>query len=259
MKVAFTMDDLPLWPMSYPPPGYTAAGTVDDIIAGLAAHDISGVYAGIPDTWVDARHFIANHTHAHIQLPDVEVEVFAADIDTAMHALAGWMKQAPLQLFRHPLCHWGETAEKLAVINRHLDHRWLMPVDVTSWAYDWTWNRTYRNALDAKGAAAVSFVRESFLDFAPAQLLYHHAMLCERFGQDAVSIALAHNVPFFWDIATDYFARLKEVGAVFVPLEQALNSPALRAVGSIVLWSCSKSWQKLKIHQSPRLRRGMNR
>ena len=28
MKIAFTMDDLPLWPQSYPPPGYSAEGIV---------------------------------------------------------------------------------------------------------------------------------------------------------------------------------------------------------------------------------------
>ena len=39
---------------------------------------------------------------------------------------------------------------------------------------------------------------------------------------------------FFADIAADYFARLKQEGAVFVPLEQALSGPVQDAVGSVV-------------------------
>ena len=45
MKMAFTFDDLPLWPMSYPPAGYTVAGMVDAIIMALDRHKIRGVYA----------------------------------------------------------------------------------------------------------------------------------------------------------------------------------------------------------------------
>ena len=42
------------------------------------------------------------------------------------------------------------------------------------------------------------------------------------FDEEIVGITLGHNVPFFADIASDYFARLNEEGAVFVPLEDAL-------------------------------------
>jgi len=45
MKVAFTMDDLPLWPMSYPPEGFTAAGIVAAIQEALAVREVPGVYA----------------------------------------------------------------------------------------------------------------------------------------------------------------------------------------------------------------------
>jgi len=248
MKIAFTMDDLPLWPQSYPPSGYSAEGIVNSIRSALKEHSISGVYSfsnswpllkhpefsKILDDWVSDGHYIANHTHSHIELPDVTAEAFIADIDMAEQHLAPWLSKAPLKLFRHPLCHWGEKPEKLEKVNSWLKDKGLTPVDVTSWAYEWTWNRAYRNALDANDKAALEFVKTSFLDFSAAQLRHDMNAAEVWFGEEIVGITLGHNVPFFADIASDYFARLKEEGAVFVPLEDALNGRAQTAVGSVV-------------------------
>ncbi|MFT6073326.1 MAG: hypothetical protein ACJAZ1_000232 [Yoonia sp.] len=150
-------------------------------------------------------------------MPDVTAAAFIADIDLAEHHLAPWLSKAPLKLCWHPLCYWGETREKLKKVNAHLKDRNLTSVDVTSWAYEWTWNRAYRNALDANDKAAVAFAKKSYLDFSAAQL--RHDMIAARawFGEDTVGITLGHNVPFFADIASDYFSRFKEEGAVFVP------------------------------------------
>lgn len=248
MKVAFTMDDLPLWPQSYPPKGYTAKGIVCSIRDALAQNGISGVYAfsnswplaenpefaAILDDWVSDGHHIANHTHGHIQLPDVTAEEFVRDIADADRLLSPWLAQAPLRLFRHPLCHWGETPDKLARVNSFLSTEAMMPVDVTSWVYEWAWNRAYLNALDSKDTAARDFVIESFLDFSVAQLRHDHAAAKAMFGDDVVGITLGHNVPFFADIASDYFGRLIEEGVTFVPLDEALVAPVQPAVGSVV-------------------------
>lgn len=55
MRAAFTIDDLPLWPMSYPPEGYTADGIVTSIRAALHEHEIHGVYA-FSNAWPLDKH-----------------------------------------------------------------------------------------------------------------------------------------------------------------------------------------------------------
>lgn len=267
MKIAFTMDDLPLWPQSYPPPGFTAQGIVRSIQNALAEHAISGVYsfsnswpllkhpemAGILDHWVEAGHFVANHTHSHVTLPDMTADAFCLDIDKAEKLLDPWLSNAPLKLFRHPLCHWGETARKLETVNRHLESRGLTSVDVTSWAYEWTWNRAYRNALDAEDKNAIAFVKSSFLDFSAAQLHHDMAAAKDWFGTEIVGITLGHNVPFFADIASDYFSRLKSEGAEFVPLRDALTGPVQDSIGSVVSGEFLVLQQKLAAHAGRRL------
>jgi len=248
MKVAFTMDDLPLWPMSWPPKGYTPEGIVADIRAAPHQHAITGVYsfsngwpltqnpelAGILDDWVGDGHHIANHTQSHIQLPDVRADVFIADIAEAQRALAPWMSQAPRRMFRHPLCHWGETGQKLAAVNGYLGEAGLTPVDVTPWCYEWTWDRAWRNVRHSGDKGAQALVRSSFVAFSVAQLNHDAAAARAWFGQDCIAIALGHNVPFFAEIAEQYLGALIGAGAEFVPLELALTGPVQVAVGSVV-------------------------
>ncbi len=103
------MDDLPLWPMSYPPAGYTAAGIVQAITQALVLHGIEEVYAfsnswplekhpefaQILDDWVAAGHHVANHTHGHVQLVDVCRRRSSPDIDWADELLAPVLARAP--------------------------------------------------------------------------------------------------------------------------------------------------------------------
>lgn len=93
MKIDFTLDDLALWPMSYPPAGYMAAGIAGTITRALAEHGIQDVHAfcnlwplethtelaRILDDWVAAGHHLANHTHGHVQLPVVSADDFIRD------------------------------------------------------------------------------------------------------------------------------------------------------------------------------------
>jgi hypothetical protein len=44
-RAAFTSDDLPLWPNSYPPEGYTPEGIVESIMKALDRHGLSDVWA----------------------------------------------------------------------------------------------------------------------------------------------------------------------------------------------------------------------
>ena len=247
MQLAFTMDDLPLWPQSLPPDGFSAEGIVRSIRDALTRNRIGGVYAfsnsspleqypemsGILDDWLADGHHLANHTHAHVMLTEVSADTFADDIDRAQTVLAPWLSQAPLSLFRHPLCHWGETDAKRIAINSHLAQRGLTPVDVTSWVYEWTWNRAWLAARETGDRAAETYVFDSFLTFVVAQHRHDVAAARDWFGEEIPGIALGHNVAFFAEIASDYFRVLAEAGCTFVPLSVALSGAQQAAVGSV--------------------------
>ena len=62
--------------------------------------------------------------------------------------------------------------------------------------------------MDSNDKAAMEFVRTSFLDFSVAQLRHDMKTAQAWFGEEIIGVTLGHNVPFFADIAADYFARL---------------------------------------------------
>lgn len=248
MKAAFTLDDLPLWPNSYPPENYTAAGIVESIIEALDRNGIKGVYAFsnswsllkhpefafIMDRWVDAGHHVANHTHNHPELNDVSAETYIADIDLAHQHLGPWLSRAPAHYFRYTLNYWGDTEEKRAKVKSHLDERGYTPAEVTTWFYEWEWNRAYKNCLETKDDDGLFFLKQSFLDFSVAQLRYDMTAAKEWFGREICGITLGHNVPFFADVADDLFATLIASGLRFVSLEEATADQAYDAVCSVV-------------------------
>ena len=233
--------------MSYPPPGHTAEGIVDKIIAALAKHRIEGVYAfsnswsilkhpefgPIMDKWVGAGHRVANHTHGHIELNSTSVSSYMADIDLGDEQLRPWMSKAPQRYFRHPLCYWGDTAEKLEAVRGFLHERNYRVAEVTSWLYDWRWNRAYLNCLDRHDEQGLAFVRSSFLKFSLAQLRYDDRTSRQWFGREIVGITLGHTVPFFADIADELFGYLIDSGVRFVNLDLAAADPAYDDIASV--------------------------
>ena len=248
MKAAFTLDDLPLWPQAYPPEGYSAAGIVDFIIDALDHHKIRGVYAfcnswslvkhpefsHILDRWTSAGHFVGNHTHAHPELNDVSADEYIDEIDLADKHLRPWLSKSPSRFFRYTLCYWGNTEEKRERVKSHLETLGYTPAEVTTWVYEWQWNRALLNCLDASDTAGTELLKTSFLNFSAAQLRYDFHSMRAWFGRDVPGVVLGHNVAFFADVVDSFLARLKDEGLEIISLEEASSDSAYTNVATLV-------------------------
>jgi peptidoglycan-N-acetylglucosamine deacetylase len=151
MRVAFTLDDIPLWPRSYPPAGYSIASIMQQISDALVRNGIRNVYGfgntwslaqhpelgAVLDSWRAAGHHVGNHTHTHPVLTEIDAIRYCGEIDLADRYLEPWLSKAPTRYFRYTLCHWGDTEEKRASVLAHLAARNYKPADVTSWWYEW--------------------------------------------------------------------------------------------------------------------------
>lgn len=248
MRMAFTLDDLPVYPHLALPQGYTARSIGTQIINSLEQNNLSGVfalanswpldvdasYAQILDDWTQAGHHIGNHTHSHPLLNDTSAEDFVHDISVADELLAPWIGNAPLRAFRHPLDFWGNTEEKRVRVNTHLELLAYRGADVTSWFYEWEWDRAWQYLLQTERFEEAERLKSEFVDYAAAQVS-HDAQNCRTvFGHDVVGIGLAHPVAFFAEVADAFFARLVAEGVTFVSLAEALDDPAYARSGSIV-------------------------
>ena len=209
MRVAFTLDDIPLWPRSHPPDCYSVASIMQKISDALVRNGIHDVYgfgnswslvqhpelATVLDAWVAAGHHVGNHTHSHLVLTEIGWERYCSEIDRADRHLAPWLSKAPNRFFRYTLCHWGDTEEKRAKVLAHLVAKNYQPADVSSWWYEWHWNRAWRNARDRADSEAMKQLERDFITACIAQLRYDHTTLAQWFGREAPVIALGHTVP----------------------------------------------------------------
>ncbi len=248
MKAAFTLDDLPLWPHSAYPDGYTAESIADALIEALDRNGIKGVYAfsnswallehpelsSVLDRWVAAGHHVANHTHSHPKLNDVNADRYIEEIDLAEKHLGPWLSMAPERFFRYTLNLWGNTEEKRRRVKAHLEARNYRITEVTTWFFEWRWNVAFTKCLARGDQDKIQFLKQSFLDFSVAQLRYDTESAAKWFGRDIKGITLGHNVPFFADIADAFFATLKRGGLEFIPLEEAVADPLYSRAASVV-------------------------
>ncbi len=246
--MAFTLDDLPVFPHMPLPVGDTPQSVAMQIIDALDRNGVTGVFAlanswaldvdpqhaHILDAWVAAGHHIGNHTHSHPLLNDTSAEDFIHDISVADALLAPWITKAPLRAFRHPLELWGDTEEKLQAVNAHLDRLAYRDAGVTSWFYEWEWDRAWRVLRHSGRMEEAARLTAEFVDYVAAQVA-HDARNCRAvFGDDVIGIGLVHPVAFFTEVADAVFARLFQEGVTFVPLSEALEDPAYRRSGTIV-------------------------
>ncbi len=248
MRMAFTLDDLPVYPHLALPDGHTPHSVAALIMASLARNGVSGVfalanswpldvdpqYARILDDWVAAGHHIGNHTHTHPLLNETAAAAFIHDVSVADELLAPWISKAPLRAFRHPLDFWGNTEEKRVQVNAHLDRLAYRSADVSSWFYEWEWDRAWQYLLQTGRLEEAERLKAEFVDYAAAQVA-HDAKTCRMvFGHDVIGIGLIHPLAFFTEVADAFFARLFAEGVTFVPLSDALDDPAYLRSGTIV-------------------------
>jgi peptidoglycan/xylan/chitin deacetylase (PgdA/CDA1 family) len=230
--MAFTLDDLPVYPHMPLPDGHTPHSVTGRIIDAFSRNGVSGVfalanswpldvdpdYARILDEWVAAGHHIGNHTHTHPLLNETSADDFIHDISVADELLAPWISKAPLRAFRHPLELWGNTEEKRVRVNEHIDRLAYSSAGVTSWFYEWEWDRAWRYLLQNGDAEEAEHLKSEFVDYAAAQVA-HDAEVCKKvFGHNVIGIGLIHPVVFFTEVADAFFARLFAEGVAFVSL-----------------------------------------
>ena len=248
MRMAFTLDDLPVFPHLPLPDGDTPYSISTQIIDALGRNGVTGVfalanswpldvdpeYARILDDWLAAGHYVGNHSHTHPLLNETSADDFIHDVSVADELLAPWITKAPLRVFRHPLELWGNTEEKRVAVNAHLDKLAYQSGGVTSWFYEWEWDRAWRHLLQTGRIEEAERLKTEFVDYAAAQVA-HDAENCRTvFGHEVIGIGLIHPVAFFVEVADTFFARLFAEGVTFVPLSEALEDPAYRRSGTIV-------------------------
>jgi peptidoglycan/xylan/chitin deacetylase (PgdA/CDA1 family) len=236
-RVAITFDDLPL--NGQLPVKVNELDIARETLAILKKRRITAVYGfinakkleGNPKgaealkLWVKAGHRVGNHTYGHINLHTNTPEAFAREVEQNEPALQLLAKDDAWRWLRYPYLREGDTVEKRRAVRVYLnDHRYRI-AQVTLDYEDYLWNTPYARCVMKNDAAAISWLRASYLQTAADYLDANREMARLVFGRKVDHVLLLHLGAFSGEILPALFDLLKQKGFDIASLESVHRDP----------------------------------
>ena len=243
LEIALTFDDLPL--NGALPPGMKQSELTRDTVKVLKKHRVPPSYGFInarqlerdPDgaqalqVWIAAGHPLANHTYSHIDFTKNSLEDFQNEIlrnEPPLALLTPLKSGKPKHdwhWFRYPYLHEGDTLEKRRAIRAFLASRGYRIAQTTIDWEDYLWNSAHARCVAQQDAAAIEWLRSSYLAEAERWMRVQRDLSRQVWGRDIKHVALLHLGSFSPHILPDLFALLKREGYRIITLEQAQSDP----------------------------------
>ena len=241
IKMAITVDDLPAH--SALPTGETRVGIARDFLAALKDAKAAPVYgfingvqterepgsAEVLRIWRAAGHPLGNHGWAHLNLAQIDVATFEAELTRNEPLLKSLAAGSEWRWFRFPFLSEGDTPEKRAAVRGLLKARDYRIASVTMSFGDYAWNEPYARCLAKGDQKAIADLETSFLKAAELSLAHSRALSATLHGKDIPYVLLMHLGAFDAHMAPRLLALYRSLGVSFVSLEEAQAHPFYQA------------------------------
>ena len=240
--VALTFDDLPS--AGALPAGDHRARIATTLTSELKASHLEGTYGFVnavrlendPDAqqalriWIDAGMNIGNHTWWHPSLAESTVEEYESEIAHGEPALAQYAGERDWHWFRYPYLAEGETLEKRNAVRAWLSAHGYRVAQVTLSFDDYAWNDAYGRCLAKQDAAAIEWLRQSYLEGAAEYIQLgrrESAIAFHREGRHEIPhVMLLHAMAFTTLMLPDLIELLRKEGFRFAQLPKVEQDPA---------------------------------
>jgi peptidoglycan/xylan/chitin deacetylase (PgdA/CDA1 family) len=237
---ALTFDDLPA-AGSLPPDG-NRTKIATELTAELKAAGLNGAYGFVNANklegdldaqhalriWVDAGMKIGNHTWSHPSLAEVSAEDYERDIALNEPALTRYGSTLDWHWFRYPFLEEGDTAEKRNAVRGWLSARGYRVAEVTLNFEDYSWNDAYGRCMAMQDAAAIIWLRQSYLESAAEYIKLGREEEQIAFGHEIPNVILLHATAFTTFMLPDLIAQLRGQGFRFAPLAKVERDSAYK-------------------------------
>ena len=237
IKMAITIDDLPAH--SALPTGETRVSVAKDFLAALKDAKTAPVYgfingvqterepgsAEVLKIWRAAGHPLGNHGWAHLNLAQIDVATFEAELTRNEPLLKSLAAGSAWRWFRFPFLSEGETPKKRAAVRKLLKARGYHIASVTMSFGDYAWNEPYARCVAKGDQKAIADLETSFLKAAELSLAHSRALSATLHGRDIPYVLLMHLGAFDARMAPRLLALYSSLGVSFVSLEEAQRHP----------------------------------
>ncbi|HEV3333411.1 MAG TPA: polysaccharide deacetylase family protein [Bryobacteraceae bacterium] len=176
----------------------------------------------ILDLWLDAGADLGNHSYSHLNINQVPLEQYTADIvkgePILRAALAAHGKK--LEFYRHPFLFTGPTAEVKRGIEQFLDQHAYRVAPVTFDDSDYEYAALYTKAEFRDR------VKREYVPYMESIVSFFEQRSVEVVGREFPQILLIHASQLNADFMPDLLAMFRRRGYTFISLSQALADKA---------------------------------
>jgi peptidoglycan-N-acetylglucosamine deacetylase len=189
--------------------------------AGNYDFDLAGLRQ-ILDLWLDHGADLGNHSSAHLDINNVSLEQYTADILKGENVLRAALaaRGRPLRFYRHPFLHTGATPEARKGLLTFLDAHGYRVAPVTLDSSDYLFAALYTRPQFRERA------RAEYVPHVEAVVSFFETRSVEVAGREFPQILLLHANELNADLMPDLLAMFKRRGYSFVSVEEALRDEA---------------------------------
>jgi peptidoglycan/xylan/chitin deacetylase (PgdA/CDA1 family) len=176
------------------------------------------------ELWLDAGADLGNHSYSHLNINNVPLDDFTADImrgePLVEAALAA--RGRTLRYFRHPFLFTGPTPEIKAGLQSFLDEQGYVVAPVTLDNADYMFAALYTHPEYRDR------VREAYVPYMESVVASFEAAAVALAGREFPQVLLLHANELNADLMPDLLAMFRRRGYTFVTLEDALADDVYR-------------------------------
>lgn len=177
------------------------------------------------ELWLDAGAELGNHSHSHLNVNNVPLDRFTADIVRGEPILKAALaaRGRTLRYFRHPFLFTGPTAEAKAGLQTFLDEHSYVAAPVTLDNADYMFAALYTRPEYRER------VREAYVPYMESVVAAFEAASAALADRDFPQILLLHANELNADLMPELLAMFRKRGYSFVTLEHALADDIYRS------------------------------
>lgn len=226
-EIAITFDDSPRKADGY----FDGKKRAQKLIEALKKHNIERVAffsnshgldaEGIQrlQSYSQAGHIIANHTHSHPDFNNMTVEEYAQNFllaDAKLKQFKGFKK-----LFRFPYLRDGDSEPKRAGMQAVLKKQGYINAYITLNNYDWYMEDLFQSALEKGVAIDFDRMRQFYVQVLMESIEYYDAMAQTHLGRSPKHILLLHEMDISALFVGDLVNELRRKGWSIITPEEA--------------------------------------
>jgi peptidoglycan/xylan/chitin deacetylase (PgdA/CDA1 family) len=235
-QVAITIDDLPRGGDGGPYDPATVRAMTDKLLrpfreqripvigfvnAGRHVND-SAELREILNVWLDAGAELGNHSYSHVDINQVSLKAYTADIVRGEPAIRAALaaRGKKLEFYRHPYLHTGKTAEVKKRLRAFLDQRGYRVAPVTLDDGDYEFAALYSIPEFQER------VRHEYIPYMDSVVAFFELRSVEVTGHEISQILLIYASQLNADLMPELLDMFRRRGYTFVTLGRALKDPA---------------------------------